>query len=839
MSHLLKISSKKIVKRLISSLICLMMISATLSIHILNGAICFAKGENIDIVLNSLSLANDWASGELPWDKIAAADNINIILSDDLTLYDGDDSKNGGKKTCFFDFTDSRFSGKTININGCRRKLTLKNKNLFFMDIKDCVVNLNGVLLNGANLKRTDSYIKIEEPSPGQKSILNMNAGSSIKGCLANAGEAICAGKNSVLNMNTQSSIFGCFANTGGAVFADENATINMRKNSCISECFATNEAGGAIYARYAIINMNDLSTIVGCESAKAAGAIYAFHSKVNMNDRSIIFGCKNKVGSGGAMFFNGGAVTMGDNSYIGDCKADCGNGGAIYASYSTIAMSANSKIVECSAKNGYGGAICLHRATANLNENSRINDCSAQNGGAIYAYDGTVNMNGSSSVEGCLYAFGGRINVFNTSANFLSSGSNINQNSGFFKPGFKHHKIRAGMPRVAENLDNYEIDDSDKDNSNNVKNIPYNKPRNVFNEFDTSANFLSSGSNINQNSGFFKPGFNPHHVRVGMPRVAENLDNYEIDDSDGDILPNADNIPHSKPRNIFNEFDTTENFLSSGSNMNQKPGVFKPGFKHHKIRVGMPRVSENLDNYEIDDSDGDILPNADNIPHSKPRNVVNVPDLRFDPFTVSLPEPQSNQTNNTYSIYSPNYPAMEVRAETKPNDEKAQNEHKYKLVFEAAGDASILPEQVLYGDKGDEIYVPQYVGYHLVSLKCGGLKINVENGKIVLNRNIVKRADQNNAITLTAHWNINDYAVKYISDGKIIKIDKQNITSNIKDIYEPNFLPQRPGYVFSHWTYGDDNLPLVYGKTQWFDLIESSGKDRVIILIAQFKKIA
>ena len=259
----------------------------------------------------------------------------------------------------------------------------------------------------------------------------------------------------------------------------------------------------------------------------------------------------------------------------------------------------------------------------------------------------------------------------------------------------------------------------------------------------------------------------------------------------------------------------------------------------NNKVEKASYKVEENdvIEVADLPKEETDL--SAENIPLNKSKNVVNVSDLRFDPFTVSLPEPQSNQTNNTYSIYSPNYPAMEVRAETKPNDEKAQNGHKYKLIFEATGDASILPEQILYGDKGDEIYVPQYVGYHLVGLKCGGLKINVENGKIVLNRNIVKRADQNHAITLTAHWDINDYAVKYISDGKIVKTDKQNITKDIKDIYEPNLLPQKPGYVFSHWTYGDDNLPLVYGKTQWFDLIESSGKDGVIILIAQFKKMA
>ena len=530
MPHLLKISSKKMVKRLISSLICFMMISATLPIHILNGAVCFAKGENIDIVLNSLSLASNWSLNKFPWNEITTADNINIILSDDFTVYGGNDSKNECKTTCVFDFTDSRFSGKTINIKGCgKTKVTLQNKNLFFMDIKDCVVNLNGVLLDGSNLKRTDSCIKIEEPSPGQKSVLNMNEGSSVKRCFSNTGGAICAGKNSVLNMNTQSSIVECFANAGGAIFADENATINMQKNSNISECFATNGAGGAIYARYATINMNDLSTIVGCEASRCAGAIYAFRSKVNMNDHSVIFGCKNKTGSGGAMFFNGGTVTMKDNSCIGDCKADSGNGGAIYASYSTITMSANSEISECSAKNGYGGAICLHRSTANLNETSRINNCSAKDGGAIYAfaYDGTVNMNGNSSVAGCFCAFGGRINVFNTSTNFLSSISNINQSSGFFKPGFNPHHVRVDTPRVAENLDNYEIDDSSKNNSTSVKNIQYSAPKNVF---STSANFLSSESNINQSSGFFKPGFNPRHVRVGMPRVAENLDNYEID---------------------------------------------------------------------------------------------------------------------------------------------------------------------------------------------------------------------------------------------------------------------------------------------------------------------
>ena len=429
-------------KRLISGLVCLMMVAAVFPIHILNSAVCLAKEEKIDVFFDSPAAARSWLGGCFAKQQIAAADNINIVICDDFIIYSDDCLKNDCQKACFFDFTSSEFRGKTININGGGRKIIVKDKDLLFMDMKDCTVNLNDVVLDGANVARTESYIKVEEPSDGQKSRLNINANSSIVGCVSASG-----------------------------------------------------------------------------------GAIYAFkNAEVNMNNCSKIGGCLDKDGE------------------------------------------------------------------------------------AMRVYDGTVNAN--SGVLGYCCAFGGHVNAFYGAANCLNGVSKANSRLETDKNPARNHSFRS----------------------------------------------------------------------IGMPRVEDDCHVDEIDDCDCDILDDVENILPNKFKNVFNV---------SGVN-------------------------------------------------------------------ASLLEFQSDCAGNTSSIYNYIYPDMNEKVESEFGYGKAGDMHEYRLVFRVVGDASWLPEQVMLGHKGDEIYVPQYFGYHLDGLECGGLKIYVCDGKIVLDESIIDKADKNHEIVLTAHWNMN-----------------------------------------------------------------------------------
>ena len=137
-------------------------------------------------------------------------------------------------------------------------------------------------------------------------------------------------------------------------------------------------------------------------------------------------------------------------------------------------------------------------------------------------------------------------------------------------------------------------------------------------------------------------------------------------------------------------------------------------------------------------------------------KNVFNVSGLNTSLLAISPPEVQSDCAGNTSSIYDYIYPDMNEKVESEFGYGKAGDMHEYRLVFRVVGDASWLPEQVMLGHKGDEIYVPQYFGYHLDGLECGGLKIYVCDGKIVLDESIIDKADKNHEIVLTAHWNMN-----------------------------------------------------------------------------------
>ena len=125
-------------------LVCFMMV------FLLNMAagVVYAAGE-INLKLSKIEDVKGWLDCELAGlDDVNA---INIELCDDIYIgYDVLGLDNGAcgmdpGGDYIFNFTDSRFKGMTININGHGKKITDCKRDLLFLRASDCVVNLNDV----------------------------------------------------------------------------------------------------------------------------------------------------------------------------------------------------------------------------------------------------------------------------------------------------------------------------------------------------------------------------------------------------------------------------------------------------------------------------------------------------------------------------------------------------------------------------------------------------------------------------------------------------------------------------------------------------------------------
>ena len=121
------------------------------------------RGVSINLTLNSTdgSEVKGWMDknaspkGALAdADAVKSAGDINITLTNDITVTS---YSNKMASSYFFNFTDARFAGKTITIDGGNHKITINNANLFFLSLKDCTVILKNITIDGNNTNRLDS----------------------------------------------------------------------------------------------------------------------------------------------------------------------------------------------------------------------------------------------------------------------------------------------------------------------------------------------------------------------------------------------------------------------------------------------------------------------------------------------------------------------------------------------------------------------------------------------------------------------------------------------------------------------------------------------------------
>ena len=216
-------------------------------------------------------------------------------------------------------------------------------------------------------------------------------------------------------NINIEDSIFknSSTSSNGGALYIE-------RKNSNISASIDnvifsnnTSRRGGAVYLKGAsssdsiILTIND-ATFVGNSATEAnagyGGAIYASYSTLEINNTD--FNQNTSTASGGAIHSqNNSSVNIKDSSFSGNTATS--NGGALHLfSNSTSSITAEGSNVEFRNNDArYGGAISQDSRYSTLNLNT-------SNGKKIifYAPDddsnndiynlGTININGDVKVE-------------------------------------------------------------------------------------------------------------------------------------------------------------------------------------------------------------------------------------------------------------------------------------------------------------------------------------------------------------------------------------------------------------------------------------------------------
>ena len=401
MQSLLKFNLNGGLKRMVSTLICLMMVLATFPIHMLKDTVCAGGGVPINLTLSSGngSEVKDWmttSTGDLAdATTVQNAGDINITLSDNIEVASTVEyanlptMTNSGDKY-FFDFTDGRFAGKTITIDGVGKKIEIDNASLFFLNLEDCKVILKNITIDGNSTGRGNSFITVSQPSGGSKSELVIEDGTTIQNCKRSNGGGGAIWNGGMLTMNGVS-ITNCSSYNGGGIFND-GGMLTMNGVS-ITNCSSSD--GGAIHSvgSGGTVTMNRVS-ITCC----SGGAIYISGGKgLTINDASIT-NCSSR--NGGAIYITDAKVMTINGGSIFDCSASSsGSGGAIYVSGGVEGITINGvSITDCSAGYG-GGAIRIESGNTTINAAS-ITGCKAEYGGAILSAEMlTIN---AASIVGC-----------------------------------------------------------------------------------------------------------------------------------------------------------------------------------------------------------------------------------------------------------------------------------------------------------------------------------------------------------------------------------------------------------------------------------------------------
>ena len=161
MQSLFKANLQRSLKRSISTLICLMMVLATFPMHMLKDTICAYEGfEQVDskTAIVEIKSKNDMvnlpANPSLTKNQLKSKDKILISLVKDVNI----DSKIAGVSH-LVDFSDAKYAGKTIIIDGNNRIVKISTPDVFFLKVSGCRVILKNITIDGANQSREGAFV--------------------------------------------------------------------------------------------------------------------------------------------------------------------------------------------------------------------------------------------------------------------------------------------------------------------------------------------------------------------------------------------------------------------------------------------------------------------------------------------------------------------------------------------------------------------------------------------------------------------------------------------------------------------------------------------------------
>ncbi len=254
-------------KKLISVLVCVMMVAATFPFHVLNSAV-FADedGAVIHISQNNLSAGLE---------KIINSNEnkINIVLDENIEILP---DFSGMSDESFFDFKDNeKFAQKTIKITSNKNKqnspFELKNKSekMSLLAAKGCSVVLENIIFDGENVEGSKNFIDLSFDAT-----LALKEGAVVQN-VKRAGEssAIALNYSSKLEI-AGGSICGFSGVKGSAINANNGSSVNMYKNSHITRC-TTGGSGGAI----SVVSDSHLNLMGGhiseCSSGLLGDAVF------------------------------------------------------------------------------------------------------------------------------------------------------------------------------------------------------------------------------------------------------------------------------------------------------------------------------------------------------------------------------------------------------------------------------------------------------------------------------------------------------------------------------------------------------------------------------------
>ena len=378
------------VKKLISVLLCSILISSTMPSSLLNSTV-FAKGESYvtksDQTQPSIKYKNkqdnkEHASANSCEKHVSTFDELQnainnaqkgetILLDKDITI--------PKHRTLYIrrskDITiTSNCNTKTIKPdNSCKEN---RKYQVFYIQ-GSSTVNLKNITIDFAS--EEPDYSNINAIEVHNNSTLKINSGTTIKNSKFNSA-IMCSGNSKVLLL------------AGNICNCDYNA-INLQKKSSFQQTGGKiSNCDRAIYSCDSTINQYH-GEISNCGHSREGG--------VNIVYKTLLHPY------GGAIYSKNSNITQAGGK-ISDCDAE--RGGAIYSKNSNIEQ-INVQISDCTATT-CGGAIYLDEASSLENySNGKISNCTArEDGGAIYSTESSSISLTNISIDSCKAKNGGAI---------------------------------------------------------------------------------------------------------------------------------------------------------------------------------------------------------------------------------------------------------------------------------------------------------------------------------------------------------------------------------------------------------------------------------------------